>query len=467
MTKRKRPRDPLRFDVHEPRDPDGKWTDGHTGLAKELAKIAGHVADSVEFNNGDGAMEWSDRNSHGDYTFNVGVGDQEMELSLTSDEFGKLAAAASSTAHRRHGGSVVTPGDHQSVFGASTGAALGEGAYFENDSKYFDWSSHENGVYTLEVGDGPDVIQGDMTDAEFDTWAGQLAQTFLRDHHGAEADSPARGQAVGGATTRERRAAKRDSKLADELYITRAMPPAPEVRDATDAPADVLGVLEGHFSMFNEWYPIRSWWEGDFLERVSPGSFVKTMSERRNNIVVAFDHGFDPQIGDKVLGPINDLREDRKGARYGVDLLDTSYNRDLLPGLKRGLYGSSFRFQVVKDEWNNEPDKSDYNPDGLPERTIQEVRLFEFGPVTYPANPSATAGMRSIVGTTDEFYERLRSRDPKTVAALEARAVQLRTSRARPAPEAAQNEPIEPRKHSVGPTPRERREALYPYLRGV
>lgn len=213
-----------------------------------------------------------------------------------------------------------------------------------------------------------------------------------------------------------------------ELDVVRALPPTSLVR-ATDAeaePSDVLGVLHGHFSVFDSWYPIRSFWEGEFLESVAPGAFRKTMAERRDQIVVAFDHGFDPQIGDKVLGPIDDLREDGQGAAYEVGLLDTSYNRDLFPALKRGLYGSSFRFQVIKDEWDDEPERSDYNPDGLPERVIREVRLFEFGPVTYPASPAATAGMRSVIGMTDSFYERLSARDPQRVDSLRSRLVTLR-----------------------------------------
>ena len=43
----------------------------------------------------------------------------------------------------------------------------------------------------------------------------------------------------------------------------------------------------------------------------------------------------------------------------------------------------------------------------LPERTIREARLFEFGPVVYPANPGATAGIR---GLTDYFHDRHRER---------------------------------------------------------
>ena len=91
------------------------------------------------------------------------------------------------------------------------------------------------------------------------------------------------------------------------------------------------------------------------------------------------------------------------------DLLDTSYNRDLKPGLVRGGYGSSFMFNVVREEWDNEPSTSDHNPEGLPERTIREVRTFEAGPVTWPASPTATAGMRGLSGT-DAWMERLNGR---------------------------------------------------------
>jgi len=45
---------------------------------------------------------------------------------------------------------------------------------------------------------------------------------------------------------------------------------------------------------------------------------------------------------------------------------------------------------------NDKPERSDYNPDALPERTIHEVELFEFGPVTFPAYAGATAGVRSV-----------------------------------------------------------------------
>ena len=175
--------------------------------------------------------------------------------------------------------------------------------------------------------------------------------------------------------------------------------PARAAQIATRAAEEEAGdgtLMYGHFAVFNEWTEIDSWFEGHFMERLAPGAFRKTIRENRDAIKVLFQHGMDPQIGDKPLGPIDALREDSEGAYYEVPLLDADYVRnDVLPGLQAGLYGASFRFQVMREEFDTEPGPSDDNPAGLPERTIKELRLFEFGPVTFPAYQSATAGVRS------------------------------------------------------------------------
>jgi hypothetical protein len=77
--------------------------------------------------------------------------------------------------------------------------------------------------------------------------------------------------------------------------------------------------------------------EGNFLERIAPARSRRPSPENRDGMRVLFQHGRDPQVGDKPLGPIESLNAD---AEYEVPLLDTSYNRDLLPGLKAGLYGA-------------------------------------------------------------------------------------------------------------------------------
>jgi HK97 family phage major capsid protein/HK97 family phage prohead protease len=169
-----------------------------------------------------------------------------------------------------------------------------------------------------------------------------------------------------------------------------------ELRQDAD---DAEPVLYGHFAVFNRWAEIDSFFEGRFLERIAPGAFKKTFQENRTNIRVLFQHGFDPQIGDQVLGNIRELREDRTGAYYEV-LLFEGIPPLILNGLRNGSYGASFRFRVIKEEFVREPETSDYNPEGLPERTILELQLQEFGPVTFPAYEGATAQARSL---TDEM----------------------------------------------------------------
>lgn len=169
---------------------------------------------------------------------------------------------------------------------------------------------------------------------------------------------------------------------------------------------DGLPTLFGHFAVFNRWTEIDSWYEGRFMERVAPGAFSETFREDRETLKVLFDHGHDPQLGNKPLGPIDQLREDKVGGYYEVPLIDTDYNRNfIVPAVEAGLLGASFRFVVTSDEWDDEPKASDSNPHALPERTIKKVRLSEFGPVTFPAYPDGTtAGLRSM---TDHYLEQI------------------------------------------------------------
>ena len=209
-----------------------------------------------------------------------------------------------------------------------------------------------------------------------------------------------------------------------DLDLVRAVAPtvaATEMRASGDGGMPTMVV---RFSRFNTWYEIDSFWEGTFLERTAKGAFSKTIKEQGRAVKVQFDHGYDARIGSVVLGVPEELYEADDSPVGEVPLFDTAYNRELVPGLEAGAYGSSFRFRVIRDEWNDDPGTSDWNPKGIPERTIKEVRLMEFGPVVWPANPDATAGLRSL---TDDFYERLRSRDPRHVESLEARMRSLRT----------------------------------------
>jgi HK97 family phage prohead protease len=163
--------------------------------------------------------------------------------------------------------------------------------------------------------------------------------------------------------------------------------------------------LFGHFAVFNRWTEIDSWYEGRFIERVGDKAFSRTFKERGDKIRVLYDHGNDPSIGNKPLGAPDVLRVDAGvGAYYESEMFDADYVNQLIPALRAGQLGASFRFRVTGEEWVEPKRSTDYNPEKLPERTITDVELYEFGPVTFPAYADATAGVRS---GSDSFIERL------------------------------------------------------------
>jgi HK97 family phage prohead protease len=224
-----------------------------------------------------------------------------------------------------------------------------------------------------------------------------------------------------------------DTLVTPELEIVRTTLVQVDWRAAAEDQADdVLGVVDVRFSPFNTWYEIDSFWEGRFLERTVPGAFKRTINQHNDansvhSIKTLFNHGMDLNIGDKLLGDITQIREDKDGPVSTINLWDTSYNRDLLPGLKRGSYGASFMFRVTKESWDREPEASDHNPEGLPERTVRETSTFEAGPVTWPASPTASSGMRCTSGT-DAYYDQLARRDPERVQRMRDNITALRSA---------------------------------------
>jgi len=176
-----------------------------------------------------------------------------------------------------------------------------------------------------------------------------------------------------------------------------------------------MPTLFGYFIRFNEPTVIDSW-EGKFIEEIAPGAAKKTLKESRDSIKILFNHGYDPNIGEKPLAK-PELEEDAEGVRYEGELFDCEYCRELVPGLEAGQYGASFKFRVVKESFDEEPDPSDSNPDGLPVRVIEELKLYEGGPVVFPAYASASAGVRARSGTARVFLERAKE-DPTKVPEL-------------------------------------------------
>ena len=180
----------------------------------------------------------------------------------------------------------------------------------------------------------------------------------------------------------------------DDLY--RSTPPL-EVRAADDGRM----TLFGHFSVFNRWTEIDSMYEGRFLERIAPGAFAKTLKESGARAKIMWNHGRSDLLRDVLIAKPLVAREDDTGGYYEADLF-RGLPEWLYEGLREGVYGASFRFAALREEWVDSPGRSDHNPDGLPERTVVEARVPEWGPVSWPAYVDATAAVRSL---SDRFHD--------------------------------------------------------------
>ena len=165
--------------------------------------------------------------------------------------------------------------------------------------------------------------------------------------------------------------------------------------------------LTGYAAVFNQDTQIRSW-EGTFTERIAPGAFRKTLRENPN-VMMQFNHGHDVRVGTVPIGRFTEMREDEQGLFVQGRLNDNDVVEPIRQALvDKQIPGMSFRFIVVRDEWADKDGKKIrsanelaemlYNPDherGPLQRTIKELRISEAGPVTSPAYPQTSVGVRS------------------------------------------------------------------------
>jgi hypothetical protein len=166
-----------------------------------------------------------------------------------------------------------------------------------------------------------------------------------------------------------------------------------EVRvvDGEDGPR-----IEGYGAVFGE----ESEDLGGFVEVIEPGTFRKTI--RESDVRSLFNHDANYVLGRSRSGSLS-LREDKLGLFFSVVPPETSWARDLMVSIRRGdVDQCSFGFETVRDRWQREE-----GPDGDKRvvRTLLEVKLYDVGPVTFPAYPQTSAQVRSQV-------KRLRSEPP-------------------------------------------------------
>lgn len=129
--------------------------------------------------------------------------------------------------------------------------------------------------------------------------------------------------------------------------------------------------------------------EWGFRERVGTGAVTKTL--RESDVVFLDNHNSDRPISRTSAGTLR-LSVDGEGLPVESDM-DTriSYVNDLALNVEnRNVKGMSFGFAVTKDEWVK-------GGDGIDERTIREIKLFEVSATAFPAYTTTDAAVRSAV----------------------------------------------------------------------
>lgn len=169
-------------------------------------------------------------------------------------------------------------------------------------------------------------------------------------------------------------------------------------------PSDDGRTLEGYAAVFNDPTLVDSW-EGKFTERMMPGSFTKTISEKTP--VMMFNHGKHPMIGEIPIGTITELREDSNGLYVKGRLADNWLIEPVRDAIRDGaVTGMSMRMRVVRDKWSPGSDR-------IPDRAIHEVAVRELGPVVFPQYDNTAVSVRSR-----EFFESLADPEVRSELAL-------------------------------------------------
>ena len=175
---------------------------------------------------------------------------------------------------------------------------------------------------------------------------------------------------------------KHDGKSEEPQDIERRVLPAQEIEmrvDDGDKPR-----LVGYAAKYGVFTDL-----GWFREKIKAGAFDDALIDA--DVRCLKNHDVNLILGRTKSGTLR-LESNKVGLRFDDDVPDTTTGKDALEEVRRGdISGCSFSFTVAEQNWKY------FEDDAPPERTIIKVgRLFDVGPVTFPAYPDTTVAARSL-----------------------------------------------------------------------
>ena len=135
-------------------------------------------------------------------------------------------------------------------------------------------------------------------------------------------------------------------------------------------------------SVFDKPYQV-----GGFTESVSSRAFNKSLKEA--DIRALFNHDPNYPLGRGKAGTLA-LAADTHGLHYEIQMPTNPMAAMVTEAIERGdVTGSSFSFEVIRDSWDD--------TDRGPVRRLHEVKLFDVGPVTFPASEATEVDVKRAV----------------------------------------------------------------------
>lgn len=165
------------------------------------------------------------------------------------------------------------------------------------------------------------------------------------------------------------------------------------------------------------------WLWDNVVERIAPSAFTRAVKE--DDVRGLKNHDPNLLLGRSSAGTMR-LSVDEIGFRYEIDPPDTQNGHDTIKEIKRGdLSGSSFSFLIPEggDEWSEQKTAEGAK---IHIRTLNEVQVFDTGPVTFPAYSATTTGVRCYRSVTKEDEVLLLKRTAQKVIVVSRTQVDVR-----------------------------------------
>src|SRR5580765_670123 len=151
------------------------------------------------------------------------------------------------------------------------------------------------------------------------------------------------------------------------------------------------GHIDGHAAVFNEVYVLVDYPDFRVEEIIKPGAFDRAIREKQD-VRALFNHDPNYILGRTTAGTLS-LKEDKRGLYFDNTPPDTQVGRDVRTSIDRGdISGCSFAFEVLKQTRTEEM----VDKQLIVTRTVEDVNLYDVGPVTYPAYESTDVNARQV-----------------------------------------------------------------------